>query len=120
MVLSASPYRKQLLVLDTNVVLHQMDLLETDGCLALDDVIIPQTVMEEVRHPRLLLLVVVVPSLTLFAQNKPHSSPGEAPQLGSVQTTACTVEGRPAAVGGLCQRAPQGDVCTQQGRREPQ
>jgi hypothetical protein len=45
--LSATPFRGTYLVLDTNAVLHQMDLLEED-CDALRDVIILQTVMEEV------------------------------------------------------------------------
>jgi hypothetical protein len=45
--LSSTPYRGQYLVLDTNAVLHQMDLLE-DDCDALRDVIVLQTVMEEV------------------------------------------------------------------------
>ncbi len=39
----SSPY----LVLDTNIILHQMDVLEHP---ALKNVIIPQTVLEEVRH----------------------------------------------------------------------
>ena len=45
--LSATPFRGTYLVLDTNAVLHQMDLLEEDTD-ALRDVIILQTVMEEV------------------------------------------------------------------------
>ena len=33
---------------DTNVVLHQMDLLEYRGCAALDNLIITETVLDEV------------------------------------------------------------------------
>lgn len=47
--LSDEPYGGRYLVLDTNVVLHQMDLLEQD-IDALRDVVVPQTVMAEVRH----------------------------------------------------------------------
>ena len=46
--LSASA--KQYLVLDTNVVLHQIDLLERPALL---DVIVLQTVLEEVRHNKI-------------------------------------------------------------------
>lgn len=46
--LSVGPYRHQYIVLDTNAVLHQMDVLEYD-CPALRDIIILQTVAEEVR-----------------------------------------------------------------------
>ena len=41
------------LVPDTNVVLHQLDLLEFEGCPHLDHVIILETVAEEVRHNNL-------------------------------------------------------------------
>lgn len=47
--LSDEPYGARYVVLDTNVVLHQMDLLEQDVD-ALRDVVVPQTVMAEVRH----------------------------------------------------------------------
>ena len=47
--LSSTPYNNQYLLLDTNVVLHQMDLLETD-VPPLCDVIVPGTVLEEVRR----------------------------------------------------------------------
>ena len=47
--LSPSPYNNQYLLLDTNVVLHQMDLLETD-VPPLCNVIVPGTVLEEVRR----------------------------------------------------------------------
>lgn len=45
--LSPAPYNNRYLVLDTNAVLHQMDVLEYD-CEALRDVIILQTVADEV------------------------------------------------------------------------
>lgn len=50
--LSPTPFRGRYLLLDTNVILHQIDLLE-QACPALCDVIIPQTVMQEVRHRHL-------------------------------------------------------------------
>jgi len=50
--LCASPYGNRYLVIDTNVALHQMDLLESK-CDALCDVIVCQTVMEEVKHRNL-------------------------------------------------------------------
>uniref|UniRef100_A0A7S2B4Y1 Ribosomal RNA-processing protein 44 n=1 Tax=Octactis speculum TaxID=3111310 RepID=A0A7S2B4Y1_9STRA len=43
------------LVPDTNVVLHQMDLLENSGCPSLDHIIILETVLQEVRHNNLSL-----------------------------------------------------------------
>ncbi len=46
--LSDKPFRGQYVILDTNTVLHQMDVLEEDVD-ALRDVIVLQTVMEEVR-----------------------------------------------------------------------
>lgn len=47
--LSARPYHGRYLVLDTNVVLHQIDLLER-SCPALCDVVILGTVLEETKH----------------------------------------------------------------------
>ena len=47
--LSASPFENRYLLLDTNVVLHQMDLLELN-IPPLCDVIVLQTVMQEVKH----------------------------------------------------------------------
>ena len=47
--LSASPFEHRYLVLDTNVVLHQMDLLEL-SIPPLCDVVMLQTVMQEVKH----------------------------------------------------------------------
>ena len=47
--LSASPFKNRYLLLDTNVVLHQMDLLEL-SIPPLCDVIVVQTVMQEVKH----------------------------------------------------------------------
>ena len=50
--LSETPYANRYLVIDTNVALHQMDLLE-HSCKALCDVIVCQTVLEEVKHRNL-------------------------------------------------------------------
>lgn len=50
--LSATPHANRYLVIDTNVALHQMDLLE-HTCPALCDVIVTQTVLEEVKHRNL-------------------------------------------------------------------
>lgn len=47
--LSAQPFAGEYLVLDTNVALNQMDLLE-HPCPALSNVIVLQTVWEEVKH----------------------------------------------------------------------
>ena len=47
--LSNTPHSNQYLLLDTNVVLNQMDLLEKD-VPPLCDIIIPQTVLQEVKH----------------------------------------------------------------------
>ena len=38
------------LIPDTNVILHQMDLLECSSCDALNHLIVLETVVEEVRH----------------------------------------------------------------------
>ncbi|KAA0145584.1 hypothetical protein FNF31_08018 [Cafeteria roenbergensis] len=51
--LSAEPYEGNYLVLDANVALHQLDLLETQDCAALQDCIVPQTAAEEVRRATL-------------------------------------------------------------------
>jgi exosome complex exonuclease DIS3/RRP44 len=50
--LSAQPFRQTYLVLDTNVVLNQMDLLD-HHCAATSNVIILQTVWQEVKHRNL-------------------------------------------------------------------
>ena len=47
--LSAAPYGMRYLVPDTNIILRQMDLLE-NSCDALCNVVLMQTVMEEVKH----------------------------------------------------------------------
>ena len=47
--LSLEPFREQFLVLDTNVVLHQIDVLE-QPTEAFANVIVLQTVLDEVRH----------------------------------------------------------------------
>ena len=52
--LSAEPSRSRILVLDTNIVLHQMDLCESAGA-AMCDVVVLQTVMGEVKHRNLAL-----------------------------------------------------------------
>jgi exosome complex exonuclease DIS3/RRP44 len=48
---SESPHQ-QLLVIDTNVALHQIDILEHD-CPATGLIVILQTVLQEVRHRNL-------------------------------------------------------------------
>jgi exosome complex exonuclease DIS3/RRP44 len=50
--LSSQPFRKTYLVLDTNVVLNQMDLLD-HHCSATSNIIILQTVWQEVKHRNL-------------------------------------------------------------------
>ena len=52
--LSANPYKQRYLLLDTNTVLHQIDVLEHD-CPPVSDVIIVQTVLEETKHRNLAL-----------------------------------------------------------------
>eukprot|EP00939_MAST-03C_sp_MAST-3C-sp1_P000057 g57.t1 len=52
--LSKDPFGNRYVMLDTNVVLHQMDLLEI-ACPAFCDVIIPQTVVGEVFHRDLVM-----------------------------------------------------------------
>ena len=47
--LSAKPFCNRYLLLDTNVPLHQMDLLELN-IPPLCDVVVLQTVMQEVKH----------------------------------------------------------------------
>lgn len=51
-VLSATPYEKRYLMVDTNVLLHHMDLMEKGGsaCDGLKDVIVCETVVSEVKH----------------------------------------------------------------------
>jgi len=41
------------LVPDTNVLLHQLDLLESLGCPALDHIVVLETVADEVKHNNL-------------------------------------------------------------------
>ena len=48
--LVADPYRGQYLVIDTNIALHQMDLLELKRVEPLCNVVILQTVLAEVKH----------------------------------------------------------------------
>ncbi|MCO5565852.1 hypothetical protein L7F22_019527 [Adiantum nelumboides] len=57
MKISSTP-GKHILILDTNVILHQMDLLEStvNGNPALTNIVILQTVLDEVRHRSLPLL----------------------------------------------------------------
>ena len=53
MALPEAPFPVAWLVPDTNVVLHQLDLLERRGCPGLDHIVILETVVEEVRHNNL-------------------------------------------------------------------
>jgi exosome complex exonuclease DIS3/RRP44 len=61
--LSSEPWDGTYRVLDTNIALHQLDLLEMTGVSPLHDVVVPQTVLDEVKrrnlaaYTRLLALV---------------------------------------------------------------
>ena len=48
--LVATPYNSQYVVIDTNIALHQIDLLELKRVEPLCNVVILQTVLQEVRH----------------------------------------------------------------------
>eukprot|EP00611_Tribonema_gayanum_P002124 TRINITY_DN1155_c0_g3_i2.p1 TRINITY_DN1155_c0_g3~~TRINITY_DN1155_c0_g3_i2.p1 ORF type:complete len:1007 (+),score=329.82 TRINITY_DN1155_c0_g3_i2:263-3283(+) len=88
--LASESAMKQLLVLDTNVVLNQMDLLERGGP-ALSCVVVLQTVAEEVRHNNLALyrrlrqLLMDESRVFIFFANEHHCEaytehrPGESP-----------------------------------------
>lgn len=52
--LGEAPFERRYVVIDTNVALHQMDVLECE-CDAMRDFIVPQTVMAETRHRDLAL-----------------------------------------------------------------
>jgi exosome complex exonuclease DIS3/RRP44 len=52
--LSHEPWNRTILVIDTNIVLHQMDVLEAAPGL-FSDVVVPQTVAQETRHRNLAL-----------------------------------------------------------------
>lgn len=45
----ANSEHKQLLIIDTNIALHQIDILEFK-CDAISMVVVPQTVLQELRH----------------------------------------------------------------------
>ena len=66
------------LIPDTNVILHQMDLLECSSCDALNHLIVLETVVEEVRHNnisifrRLLKLLAHESKNVVFFANEHH------------------------------------------------